>query len=636
MSPLLTAALSAAAITGLSLAPLAPASTIEYSADNPALELQVLGTYETGKFGVSAAEIVAFHAATARILVVNAADASVEVLNGSDPENLTKLFDLKTTDIAAADGSTIPAGAVANSVAVRADGLGVVAVEHSTKTESGWLVFFDAAGSGEALGAVRVGALPDMVAISADGSYAVVANEGEPAEDYSVDPEGTVSIVSLPTLLAVPGQDAVKTADFRAFEGDNLPAGVRIFDGREDAGTGTPEFPVAENLEPEYVTIEGTTAYVSLQEANALAVVDLPSATVTALQPLGAIDLKGFDISDKDGAINPVEVPIKSWRQPDAIASLTQGGATYILTANEGDARDWEGYSEEARVKNLGKKDVPPLCEGHPLTAVENYADDAVAGRLKITLADGLSADGSCYEELYGFGTRSMSVFGADGSLVADTGTDFERITTAAAPEFFNSNHEEAEFDSRSDDKGPEPEGIVVGEVGGTPYAFIGFERVGGIAVYDVSNVHEPAFVTYVNNRDFAADPAAAGDLGPEGLTFVSAEDSPTGEPWLIVGNEVSGTTTVFAARNLTAAPTPTEQPTQQPTAEPTEQPTEQPTQQPTAEPTALPTEQPTAQPPVDKPRLPVTGASAGLMALAGAALAAGAGLLAARRESRA
>lgn len=535
---------------------------VSLSADGAPFRLAPVGSYETGVFDASAAEIVAFHAGTDRLFVVNAADARVEVLDAADPAAPTRLFDLETVGLSAADGSTIPAGAVANSVAVRADGLVVVAVESDPKTDAGWLVLFDAAGTGDALGAVRVGALPDMVAISADGRSAVVANEGEPSEDYTVDPEGSVSVVSLPVALAAPAQSAVRTATFHDYEAGGprtLPDGVRVFAGLPTPGPN----PVSENLEPEYVTIDGTTAYVTLQEANATAVVDLPSATVTDVWSFGAkdhgLEANALDPSDRDGGFELRTVPgLQGLYMPDGIASYSAGGETYLVTANEGDAREWGDYAEPARVKDLGKKGLAPVCADSPLAALTGDTD---LGRLNVTTADGLSADGSCYDELYAFGGRSFSIWSTDGEQVFDSGSSLEAVTAEAAPEYANSNHSESNLEGRSDDKGPEPENVTLGEVDGRMYAFVGLERVGGIAVYDITDPATSEFVTYVNNRDFsvsvedaddeAAAVAAAGDLGPEGLTFISADSSPTGEPLVAVGNEVSGTTTLFALEAL-------------------------------------------------------------------------------------
>jgi hypothetical protein len=131
-----------------------------------------------------------------------------------------------------------------------------------------------------------------------------------------------------------------------------------------------------------------------------------------------------------------------------------------------------------------------------------------------------------------------------------DSGALFEQITAALLPTEFNSNNDEnGSFDSRSDDKGPEPEGLTVGDVDGRTYAFIGLERIGGIMVFEVTDPEAPSFVQYLNNRDFSGDAEAgtAGDLGPEGLLFIPAGDSPTGAPLLVVTNEVSGSTTIYA-----------------------------------------------------------------------------------------
>lgn len=530
------------------------AEPVRSSAPGAALRLDPVGTYETGVFDESAAEIVEYYAAARRLLVVNAAQAKVEVLDASNPASPAKLFDLQTTGVPSADGTTVDAEAVANSVAVREDGLGVVAVEAADKTDNGWLVFFDAAGSGQALGAVRVGALPDMVTLTPDGTRAVVANEGEPADDYAVDPEGTVSVVELPASVAAPSQSAVRSAGFHAFEGSALPSGIRVYGGRSDAGTGTPAFPVSENLEPEYVAVDqqSKTAYVTLQEANGVAVVDLRSAQVRDVWSLGTVDRSQvpLDASDRDGLNIRTYANLRTFRQPDAIAAYQVKGRTYLVTAEEGDTRDWAGYSEEVRVGDLGKNGLKPACD-----AVRSGAGFAGLSRLKITKADGLDAAGSCYETLYGFGGRGISVFTAEGQLVSSTGDGLERITSGAVPAFFNSDHGSSSIDNRSDDKGPEPEGVALGKVAGRTYAFVGLERIGGVVVYDVTDPARPRFVTYTNNRNFAvsgsSDLAGAGDLGPEGLTFIPGGESPTGRPLVAVGNEVSGSTTLFDVARL-------------------------------------------------------------------------------------
>ncbi len=426
------------------------------------------------------------------------------------------------------------------------------------KTDRGHLVFFDANAASPSerlvLGSVLVGALPDSVAISPDGHYAVVANEGEPADDFTVDPEGSISVVQLPwKRVEAPKQNKVKTADFSKFEKRGaLPAGVLTF-GPTPHGA---DKPISRNLEPECVTIEGDTAYVTLQEANAIAVVHIPSARVAEILPLGVKDysVATLDPSDRDGTFELRSYPgLYGIYQPDGIQAFRAGDATYLVTANEGDAREWGDYAAVTRVKDLAKNGHGPVSADSPLAA---YLGDKHLGRLNVSIEDGFNTATGAYDALYTMGGRSFSIWTAAGEQVFDSGPDFEEITFAAAPQFVNSNHTEANREGRSDDKGPEPESVTIGEVDGRTYAFIGFERVGGIAVYDITVPAESFFVTYVNNRDFSAPAtsSAAGDLGPEGLAFIPAEQSPTGRPMVAVASEVSGTTTLFDISRATTA----------------------------------------------------------------------------------
>ena len=566
--------LAAGCATALTLGLVSPATAavvaepVKDLADGATADISVLGSYGAGAFDDSAAEIVAFHADSKRILTVNALSGKIDVLDAADPSTPTKVG-----EVSGGENTTI------NSVAVRADGLAVATVEPENKTDAGELIFFDAGADtpGTVLGRVGVGALPDMVTITPEGDYALVANEGEPAEDYSVDPEGSVAVVKLPDALKAATQADVRTADFTAFEGTLADKGVHIYG---QVGASTTE---AQNLEPEYIAVSGGKAYVTLQENNAVAVVDIATATVEDVWPLGYTDRREvpMDISDKDDKIDLRTAPVKGILQPDSIAAYEVDGTTYLVTANEGDARDWDAYSEEKRIKKLGGKKAAPICEGYAgMTAgeIEEFQADENAGRLKITTAFGLNEEKDCYEDLYTYGGRSFSIFTADGKRVFDSGAEFEELTAKLLPEHFNTNHTENEFESRSDDKGPEPEGVTVGEINGRTYAFIGFERLGGVMVYDITDPAKPTYTAYINNRDFSinmeeladeSDDAVkaglekVGDLGAEGLTFVSEKDSPNGENLLIVGNEVSGTTTVFKVDSLIEAPAKPTEPAQ-------------------------------------------------------------------------
>jgi hypothetical protein len=508
---------------------------------SPRIDLQPIGTYETGQFDESAAEIVAHDPTTQRVFVVNAEKGAVDVLSITDPTN------------PALDGTLFATGGDVNSVAVH-EGLLAVAVEAPIAQDPGSVEIYDTA-TLDLLATVTVGALPDMLTFTPDGSKIVVANEGEP-DDYCDagvgDPEGSISIIDISEGAANVGQEDVATAGFTRYNAraDALrEAGVRIFG---------PNATVAQDLEPEYVAVDARsrTAWVSLQENNAFAIVDLDDAVVTDIVPLGFKDHyaegKGIDASNRDDAINIASWPVHGMYMPDAIDAYRQGNRTYVVSANEGDARDYDCYSEEARIGDLDL-DTGIFPDFEFLQAEENL------GRLNTTTSFdtvGFDLDGDEYvpltepaTELYSYGARSFSIWDSSGRLVFDSGDDFERITAATSPDNFNSNNDENDsFDSRSDDKGPEPEGIEIAQVYSKTYAFIGLERVGGIMVYDITNPRKPHFVVYVNNRDFTGDAEAgtAGDLGPEGLVFIAPGDSPNGMPLLIVGNEVSGTTTIF------------------------------------------------------------------------------------------
>lgn len=497
------------------------------------LTLSVIGQHQTGVFDDGAAEIVAHDPRTQRIFSINASAASIDVLDINDPANPLLIGTIDATEL----------GAGANSVAVH-KGLVAVAIEAEDKQAPGLVAFYDAIDLG-LINSIPVGALPDMVTFTPNGRYLLVANEGEPNDDYTVDPEGSVSIIDLRHGVL---HAEARTADFHEYDeqADALRArGVRLFG---------PGASVSQDLEPEYIAVSDNSrfAWVSLQEANALALIDIRRARVIDIQPLGTKDHSlahnALDASNKDDAINISAWPVNGMYMPDAIASYRFRGRTYIVTANEGDSRDYDGYSEEARVKDLA---LDPVA--FPDAALLQESDQL--GRLLVTTAQGDSDGDGDFDRLYSFGARSFSIRDAYGRLVFDSGDAIERLIAGELPEHFNSNNDDNDsFDSRSDDKGPEPEGVTLGRIAGHTYAFIGLERVGGILVYDVTNPYQPFYADYLNYRDFTV-PAElddggsnplAGDLGPEGLSFIPAHESPSGYPLLVVGNEVSGTTTLY------------------------------------------------------------------------------------------
>jgi len=476
-----------------------------------------------GLVSANGAEISAFDPGSDRLFVV--AGSIIEIYSVSNTGALTLAGSLIT-------GFTPPTGTavIPNSVAVKN---GIVAVAYAiqnttTNAQQPGQVSFYTAVSGNFLNSVAVGALPDMLTFTLDGTKVLVANEGQPnsyGQPNSVDPEGSVSIINIANAT-------VQTATFTSFNtqiASLKAAGVRI--------TG-PGATVAQDLEPEYIAIspDGLTATITLQENNAIAILDIASATITQILPLGTknhnLPGNGIDASDQDGGINIRNVPVFGLYQPDAIASFTANGQTYYITANEGDSREYTGFNEEIRVGAAGYV-LDPTIFPNAATLKQNTN----LGRLTVTNSTGDTDGDGDFDRIEAFGARSFSIWDASGNQVFDSGDQLEQITAAQVPTLFNSNGTSATFDTRSDNRGPEPEGVVVGVINNRTYAFVGLERTGDVIVYEVTNPNKPTFIQYINTPE---------DIAIEGLTFVSAADSPTGKPLLFTANEVSRTVAVF------------------------------------------------------------------------------------------
>ena len=523
MKKLLLAAVPAALTAfGAQAADVASVNTAELAAaPNGSLSINMIGNFRTGVFDESATEIVAYDTASKRLFAVNGYTGTVMVIDLSDPAEPVRIKDIDLAEW----------GKAANAVAA-VNGIVVAAVQGVGKQDPGNAVFFDV--NGNYKNHVQVGALPDGIDISPDGKYVVVANEGEPSDDYTNDPEGSISVIDISGGVENPEHTLITFAHMNA---KPLPEGLRL---GSDRGS------FAQNMEPEYVTIseDSATAYVTLQENNAIAIVDLSSASLTSLTGLGYKDhmQHPLDASNKDGGINLKTWPVKGMYQPDSAHAFRVNGQTYVAIANEGDARDYDGYSEETRIAKL-TLDPAAFPNAQELQKPENL------GRLKTTTANGdVDGDGD-FDELYVYGGRSFAILDAAGRMIYDSGAQFEAFTAAHFAENFNAtNDENGSFDNRSDDKGPEPEALTVGVIDGNTYVFVGLERFGGFFAYDVSDPAAPVMAAFRNDRDFSGDPKAdtAGELAPEGMTFIGAEDSPNGTPLLVVASEVSGSIAVY------------------------------------------------------------------------------------------
>ncbi|KAB0466051.1 choice-of-anchor I family protein [Vibrio kanaloae] len=526
-------------------------------------------------FDTSAAEIVSYDSCTDKLYVVNAQAQKVDVLSMNSASEPTSKGSIDLQSAAAASGIDIGA---ANSVLTH-QGLVAVAIENADKQQNGIIALYRS-DTLELITTYTAGALPDMVSFSKDGRYIASANEGEPNADYSIDPEGSVTLVD---LTYGPLQARVTQIDFKAFN-QGQPRHAELTD---KVRISAPNATVAQDFEPEYLTFaDNGKLYVALQENNALAAIDVASAQVDAILGLGGKPWyrAQLDASNKDKNIGNLQsyAMLEGLYMPDSITSYTVDGNTYIVTANEGDGREygikttqemcdekgfeWDGddyqgtenyttekdfciaYVDEVRGKKLD------VDANHPLVGA--LKEKKQLARLKVIKPQGtLAAD----QKVQAFGSRSFSIWDESGELVFDSGDDFARIVLEQDPANFNSTNDNNQSgDDRSDDKGAEPEAVEVAEINGKHYAFIGLERQGGIMVYDVTQPKSASFISYLNNRDFT-QPACTkvdedgdcdndtynskvGDLGPESIKYFTR----SGNHFIAVGNEVSGSTSVY------------------------------------------------------------------------------------------
>ena len=674
----------------------------------------LLGRYTDGRDG--ACEISAYDSTTAQLFITNSESDSIDIVSIQNPQAPALIGGVDVT---------LYGGGV-NSLVNIGNGYIAAAIEDTNAQAPGKVVFFDI--NGLYINEVTVGVLPDMITVTEDKSKVITANEGEPNDDYDVDPLGSVSVIDISGGITNVTQADVTTIDFTSYNGqesvlraqgalifgkqpiatptdlffseysegssnnkyleiyngtpntiyldsfafpnvsnapntpgqyeywnsfnsgdsiisgdvyviahpsananilaeadmtftylsngddgfglvkgdqnnfvildfignwdadpgsgwnvagvtngtqnhtlvrknwvnkgnDNwsLSAGTNVFDSEwivypqdsivslgSHSLVSTKHSSVAEDLEPEYVTTDenSVTAYVVCQENNAIAIIDLTTLTLDTIVGLGFKDFNlpgnGFDASNQDNGINIQNWPVKGAYQPDAIDYYSVNNTSYLVTANEGDARDYDGYSAEVRMDDL-TFDPTAFPNAATLQTNDNL------GRLKTFTEDVIGdtdGDGDV-DELYAYGARSFSIWDQDGNLVWDSGDDFEQYIAANHPTFFNCNDGLAsEMDDRSDDKGPEPEAVTVGQIGNSYYAFIGLERQGGVMVYDVTDPTAPSFVNFIETYDTTSGTMT--DIAPEGLVFVPADESHNGENLLIVSSEVSGTVAIY------------------------------------------------------------------------------------------
>jgi DNA-binding beta-propeller fold protein YncE len=312
----------------------------------------------------------------------------------------------------------------------------------------------------------------------------VPRNYGAPA----LDPVGSVSIIDMNT------RTVAATAGFTGVT--QTGANIRTNTGMD--------------FEPEYIAVNsaGTKAYVTLQEANAIGVLDLNTNSFEKVVGLGVKDfsLAGNSIDPlNNGTVSFISANVKGLYMPDGIATYEANGATYLVTANEGDFREDDG--DRSAASTLGA--VAPL------------------NNLRVSNTDSSAGD------LFAAGARSFSIRDANGNIVFDSGDQLDK--KAAELGIYD--------DARSRDKGVEPEGVSIFDIAGRKVAAIGLERTlkSAVALYDITDPANASFLQMI---------VTDGDLSPEGLQAFERN----GKLFLSIANEVSNTTTLYS---ITPVPEP-------------------------------------------------------------------------------
>lgn len=531
-----------AAVLSSSTQCLAAEVKVEGLENGKAINLEKIGGYDSGfsnKDG-GVAEIISYDKMKNQAWVVNGATGKLDILSLDQVTGgISEKMSAKSLDIPAIIAKAAPDFQYGDmtSVAVHGEkGIVAVALQDVDYNKHGYAAILTT--DGELLTMIEAGCQPDNIVFTPDGRKILVANEGEPREGIGegiVDPAGSVTVITL-DAADVQKSTAV-TVDFEVFDSQRE---TLIADGIIMVKDNLPSV----DFEPEYITATDQKAYIALQENNAIAVLDLDTKEYSGVYSLGYKDLSGEkDALDlvEDGVYEAKTYDAVSAYMPDGIAVYETDGKTYILTANEGDAREWGDYCNEIK-------------------ATVTATDGTEAEKVRVINAE--VTDGLPEGKTVLYGARSFSIYRVDNdglTQVFDSGNDFEVKTAGYFPAYFNISNDDNAFDSRSPKKGPEPESVVIGKVEGRTYAFVALERIGGIMVYDITHPEKADFCNYINTRDFSEDPEAVekltGDIAPEGLAFIPAEDSHSATPVLLAAYEVSGTVGAYAVAEKPAEP---------------------------------------------------------------------------------
>lgn len=501
--------------------------------DTASLELQQSAIYDSGEINKDGGviESIDYNKQTGWAYAVNSRSDLLTAIAIKDLENKDKVdlldgnyIDIKSLVEEKDEGFQY---GYMTSVAASHDGKTLaVAIQDKYYHRNGKVAIFDCNQDGtiNLKKIIEVGVQPGNIVYTNDDKQILIANEGEAREGYdndSIDPKGSISIISV-------SDGKVNTVDFTSFDqkrDELVQSGIII---KKDTAPSV-------DFEPEYIAVSDTKAYITLQEANAIAVLSLKTQKITDIYSAGYEDFSEVAVDIDKKYNSKTYESLKGIRMPDGISVKTLNGVDYIVTANEGESRKWKNYINEDE-RDFGKNETSPTGK---ITSENSGLTD------KVVFFDTKDYDGLNNENDYLFGGRSMTIFKVNDESLTEVYTskdDFESTIAQYIEEYFNCSNYDKTNDYLLGEKGPEAESITIGTVDNYIYAFIGLEKVGGIVVYDITQPEKSQFVNYINSRDFSED--IAGDNSTEELIFIDAEEEIPAR--LVSAYEVSGTVGVY------------------------------------------------------------------------------------------
>ena len=503
---------------------------------NGNLSIKHIASFTPSSVRSNSCEVVGYDSATQRLFTTSGVEGYIDIIDFSEPTSPKLIRSINMNSF----------GSV-TSLAVK-NGLLVVASPNVQAHLPGNVIALTL--DGNPIRQFVVGAQPDMITFTPDGTKIIVANEGQPSLDYSIDPEGSISIIDISKGISNTQQSDVKTLDFTAF---NSQSQTLIGQGiRKIKSSST----LSQDFEPEYITVDPNSdiAWLTLQENNAIAVIDLRTQQISSIFPIGTKDLSiignGIDASDNNQVIAIANWPIKAFYIPDAIANYSAKGKQLLVIANEGDEKEYGAFTERTTV---GASTY--LLDSTVFPQRNQLKKNHMLGRFRVTNVNGDKNGDGIFEEIYCVGARSFSIMDATTKkIIYDSGDDFEMITSSLAwiSPIFNADNENNTLKGRSRAKGPEPEGVTIATIDGKSYAFTVLERIGGIMAYDITDPDKVQFVDYANSRSITS---YSGDHGSETITFIPSTSHNKNRSYLVVANEISGTISIYEVVNNRFSP---------------------------------------------------------------------------------